>query len=109
MNKLIALGRIYKKGSPSDTKTGGKFLPFRLMDQKTENNNTFYFNCVAFDKTAELIDTYCDNGDLIFVWGSLAKRGKDNEFTLTVNEFYKANGKQNKESSNKDFEEEPIF
>lgn len=107
MNKIVVFGRIYKEGDPRGTKTGGKFIPFRLMDQTKENSKPFYFYCTAFDKTAELINNICENGDQIFAFGSLSQYSEDKSLRLTVYEFYKTSSKkQNEETINQDTEEE---
>lgn len=107
MNKVIVLGRIYKEGTPKETKNDGKFLGFRIMDQQKEKNKTFYFNCIAFDKQAELISTVCENGDQVFVFGKLSQQTKDKPLTLTVHEFYKVN--ESKQKTDEKVEEDFDF
>ena len=109
MNKLIVLGKIYKEGEPKETKTGGKFLGFRLMDQQKENSKSFYFKCTAFDKTAELIDSICENGDQIFAFGQLSQYSKDKPMNFTVFEFYKTHSKKHDTNDITQQQEEDIF
>ena len=84
MNKIIIMGNAYKKGELGESKNGIKYQNLRLMDKQRDKNNTFYFECIAFGKTAEFIDKYVDNGRQIVVLGEMKEDKKDKKFTVNI-------------------------
>lgn len=84
MNKIMILGNAYKRGELGESKNGIKYQNIRLMDKQRDKNNTFYFECIAFGKTAEFIDKYVENGKEVVVFGELKEDKKDKKFSVNV-------------------------
>jgi single-strand DNA-binding protein len=71
------------------TTNGVNVLSFTLAINKKvkEKDQVSYISCVSFNKTAEILNQYCDKGSLILVDGELQSRSyeKDNR-TIYVTE-----------------------
>jgi single-strand DNA-binding protein len=69
MNRIILTGRITKD---LEIKQAGEtnILNFSLAVYR-DKDNTDFFDCTAFNKTAELIVQYCKKGSKILVSGAL--------------------------------------
>lgn len=71
MNKFIALGNLGKSPEIKVSQNGTKIARFSLAVarrfKKDGENNTDWFNCVAFGKTAEFIEKYLHKGSKVVV------------------------------------------
>lgn len=81
MNLTILLGRLVKTPEIKTSASGVKILNFTLAVNKKvkEQDITSYINCVAFNKTAEIIAQYTEKGSKIIVEGELQSRSYDKD------------------------------
>lgn len=81
MNKVILIGRLTKDPEIRSTQTGKKVASFSIAidDGKDQNGQkqTQFFNCSAWDKTAEVLEMYAPKGSRIAVVGQLKNRSWD--------------------------------
>jgi single-strand DNA-binding protein len=88
-NNTVLVGRITKALEMKTTLNGVNVLSFTLAINKKvkEKDQVSYISCVSFNKTAEILNQYCDKGSLILVDGELQSRSyeKDNR-TIYVTE-----------------------
>lgn len=83
MNKVIELGRSVSDVELKQTSSGTSAVEFRIAVKRTYKNaegkyDSDFFNCVAFNKTAERISKYVKQGDLIAIEGKLQTRNYTN-------------------------------
>lgn len=109
MNKIIALGRIYKNGSIGTSRSGKTYVNFAILDTKKEKEDTIRFRCVAFDHIAQRINDWCENGDQVLVIGALENDKKTNSFTFVVSDFQRTGQKQDKSDADQEVEEKMPF
>ena len=108
MNFVILSGNICNDLEVKETSNGNKYLKFSLAvrNGKDKNGNelTEFVNCVAWNKSAELINQYSGKGCKIAINGKLhstqvEKDGKKVTYTdILVNEFEFLGGKNNASS-----------
>ena len=104
MNKIIIHGRLTKD---PEQKTYGdnKILCSFSIASNESKDHTDFFNCTAFNKTAELICQYFAKGKEILVYGKLQidnyeKEGeKKKAHKVIVNEFDFCGSKADNEST----------
>lgn len=96
MNKIVILGRIYKNGSLGTSKNGKNYIGFSILDTKKERIDTVKFRCVAFGSVAERIDSWCNDGDQVLIFGSIENDQKTNSFVVVVSEFQRTGQKTDK-------------
>ena len=70
MNQVILTGNITKEILTKDT-TKGKVANFTIANNRGEIAS--FFDCIAFDKRAETISTYCKKGDKVLIRGELTQ------------------------------------
>lgn len=70
MNKVILIGNLTKDIELQSTKTGKLVTQFSIGVRRDKEVSDFP-NCVAWGKTAELLEKYCHKGSKIAVEGSL--------------------------------------
>lgn len=88
MNKVILIGRLTKTPEERITTTGKLMSIFTLAC--SSGKETDFINCVAFDKTAELINKYCNKGDKVATegrWKTDSYKNKDGK-TVPTNTAY---------------------
>ena len=87
INKVILLGNITKEPEVKKSKSGKKYARFTIA--LNEKDKTTFVPCVAFEKTAELIENYFAQGSFIGVTGSLDIQKKDDKYytNIIVNEI----------------------
>ena len=83
MNKVIEIGRSVSDVELKQTSSGTSVVEFRIAVKRTYKNaegkyDSDFFNCVAFNKTAERIGKYVKQGDLIAIEGKLQTRNYTN-------------------------------
>jgi single-strand DNA-binding protein len=79
MNTITLVGRLAKDIELKATSTGKNYCGFTLaVDRKFKDANgqrqTDFFDCIAWNKTAEFLNTYAHKGDRIGASGSLQSR-----------------------------------
>ena len=75
-NQITLIGRITREPELRRSQSGIAVLNFSLVlnDKYLDKEETYYFNCVAFGKVAELIQQYSGKGKMIMVNGKLTNR-----------------------------------
>jgi single-strand DNA-binding protein len=81
MNISIILGRLTKTPEIKTSANGTKLLNFTLAVNKKykDQDQTSYINCVAFNKTAEIIANYTEKGSKVIVEGEIQTRSYDKD------------------------------
>lgn len=85
MNKVLLTGHITAAPNSFQTKTQKALATFSIAVKenfKSKIDNTYpthFFNCIAWNKTAEYITNYIKVGDLVSVEGSLKTRSYVNK------------------------------
>ena len=78
MNSINIIGRLTKEPELKTTANGNKVVSFCLaVDRRDKAKTTDWIDCVAWNKTAEILAQYCHKGKLISVSGSLQTRTYD--------------------------------
>lgn len=82
-NKIFLGGRLTADPELKTLQTGTVICNFTIavtrQFSKGENKDTDFFNCIAFGKTAELIQKYFVKGSSIFVTGSVQNRSYEKD------------------------------
>lgn len=76
MNKVFMIGYMNENPDHKETKSGKSMTRFKISVKKTgkpiEGQPKYnYFQCVAFDKTADYIYKYCNSQSRIAICGSI--------------------------------------
>jgi single-strand DNA-binding protein len=83
MNKVFLIGNITKDPEIKTTSTGKKVasLSLAVSDGKDANgqNVSQFFNLKAWEKTAEIIEKYCQKGHKIGIVGKITTRKWEKE------------------------------
>ena len=81
MNKIILLGNLTKEPEIRTTSTGLKTASFSLAindgKDKEGKDQVQYFNCSAFDKTAQIFEKFVRKGHKVMVVGRLKNESWD--------------------------------
>lgn len=83
INKAILIGRLTKDIELMQSKNGKKVVQFTLAVNRDKDNADF-INCVAWEKTAELMNQYLQKGALIGVEGTIRTRQYQDKTDRTV-------------------------
>jgi single-strand DNA-binding protein len=80
-NNTVLVGRITKALEMKTTTNGVNVLSFTLAINKKvkDKDQVSYISCVSFNKTAEILNQYCDKGSLILVDGELQSRSYEKD------------------------------
>ena len=83
MNKVIIIGRNTKDLELKQTTSGTSVVEFNVAVKRTfknanGENESDFFNCIAFSKLAETISRYVRKGDQVGVEGRLQTRNYTN-------------------------------
>lgn len=85
MNKVMLLGRLtavpeirYSQNA-EQTAIARFALAVNRRFKKEDSDNVDFINCVAFDKTAEIIEAYVKKGDMISIVGRLQVRSWEDD------------------------------
>jgi len=72
---LIILGNV-GKAEIRTTNNGTKVASFSVAvsERRKGEDQTTWFNCIAFDKTAEVVEKYVQKGSKVLVQGRIATR-----------------------------------
>lgn len=75
MNQINLIGRTTKTPELRKTQSGTSVTSFTLaVDRRDKEKNTDFISCVAWSKTAEIINDFVGKGQLIGVTGRLQIR-----------------------------------
>ena len=79
MNKILIIGRNTKAVELRQTPSGTSVVEFSVAVNRTFKNangerESDFFNCIAYNKTAELISKYVNKGDQVGIEGRLQTR-----------------------------------
>lgn len=76
MNSINIMGRLTKDPIIRTTRTGESVTPFVIAvdDGYGDNKKTYFFDCVAWQHTAEFISKYFTKGQQIALTGKLTRR-----------------------------------
>lgn len=82
MNKIVITGRATKDIELKQTTSGTSVATFSVAVKRSFKSNgeqeSDFFDCVAYSKTAELISKYVKKGDMIGIEGRLQTRNYTN-------------------------------
>ena len=84
MNKVIIIGRTTKDIELKQQSSGTAVAEFSIAVKRTfknanGENESDFFNCIAFSKLAETISRYVKKGDLVGIEGRLQTRNNTNK------------------------------
>lgn len=72
MNKVVLIGRITKDIELKKSQENKYYTRFNLaVPRPMTKDETDFINCVAFEKTAELMEKYLHKGDRIAIEGKI--------------------------------------
>lgn len=79
LNQIVLTGRLTKEPELRRTQSGTPVASFSLaVDRDFKNQSgekeTDFFNCVAWNKTGEFVNSYLEKGNLATVVGTLQNR-----------------------------------
>ena len=77
MNRTDLIGNLVREPELRTTQNGKYVCSFTLAVYR-DKEHTDFINCVAWNKSAELLHIYCKKGDKIGVSGSIQVRSYDN-------------------------------
>lgn len=118
MNKCNFIGRLTKDPELKSTNSGKKCLNFCLAVRRRVKGDqpvSDFIDCIAWEKTAEIIAQYCGKGSLLGVSGQLQTRTyekggeKRKAVELVVNEFDLIGGKSSSSETAVTVDEAPPF
>lgn len=83
LNKVFIIGRNTKDIELRQTTAGTSAIEFSVAVKRSFKNangeyESYFFNCVAFKNTAELISRYVGKGDMLAIVGRLQTRNYTN-------------------------------
>jgi single-strand DNA-binding protein len=116
-NLVVLTGRLTAEPDLKYTQSGKTVAKFSLAVGRIKKEETDFINCVAWEKTAELVGQYLGKGSKCLVYGSIRTGSYEKEgqkiktFDVWVNtvEFLDNNKKQIEEKpKNSDDEEFPF-
>ncbi len=117
MNKVIIIGNNTKDVELKQTSSGTAVVQFSIAVKRifktNGQNESDFFDCVAYNKTAELISQYVKKGDKVAIDGRLQTRNYTNKEgrKVYVTEIIVENVEflGGKKQENQDTIEPPIF
>lgn len=78
LNKVILTGRMVADPEPVQTAGSTSITKVRVaVDRKGREKETDFFDCTAFGKTAEFVETYLNKGRMVALVGQLRVRTYD--------------------------------
>lgn len=80
INTAIIVGRVTRDIELRSTQSGHPVASFTLaVDRGKKDDGADFINCVAWNKSAELISQYVHKGDMFGVTGSIRTRSYENK------------------------------
>lgn len=77
MNKVILIGNLTKDPEVKTTATGKTVANFTLAVSEGKDKPATFINCIAWEKTAEVIERYVKIGNKLAVEGKIQNRSWD--------------------------------
>lgn len=76
LNTISIMGRLTQTPALKYTQSNKPVLSFSIANEYGfgDNKETYFIDCVAWNKTAEFIANYFDRGDMIILSGTLKTR-----------------------------------
>lgn len=74
VNQVFLIGRLTRDVELRSTTTGKQVASFSLAVDKQTGEGADFFDCTAWEKTAELLNQYVGKGSKVHVQGSLQQR-----------------------------------
>lgn len=86
MNSINLIGRLTKDVELRHTQTGVPVATFTIAveDTYSQEKQAFFFNCVAWNQTAETLNKYVRKGDRVGVSGRLTQRAYENKDKVRI-------------------------
>lgn len=85
MNNIVLIGRLTKDPEIKVSNNDKEYCLFSLaVNRPHEKGTADFFNCIAFGKTAEVINQYCKKGKQIGIQGSIEFTKKDDKIYHSV-------------------------
>ena len=82
MNSCVLVGRITKDIEIRKTQSGKSVVQFTLaVNRRGKDAGADFINCVAWEKTADVLAQYCHKGDRIGIVGRISTRSYDDKIT----------------------------
>jgi single-strand DNA-binding protein len=120
MNKVSMIGRL--TDNPQQFVTNNNVQQAKITIATTDNKNrneSYFFPCVAWQTTANYINTYLKKGDLVFIDGHLTRRsflnkeGKQSSITEIIIDsinliLHKKNDENNEQQNSSSFKKNII-
>lgn len=78
INVAVIAGHLTKDVELSKTQNGNSVAKFTVA-VNGYNNTTDFINCVAWNKLADIVNMYCNKGDLVTVEGRISVRNYENQ------------------------------
>ena len=78
INVAVIAGHLTKDVELSKTQNGNSVAKFTVAVNGI-NDNTDFINCVAWNKLADIVNMYCNKGDLVTVEGRISVRNYENQ------------------------------
>lgn len=80
MNKVMLIGRLTKDPEIKATSTGKTVASFTLaVNRRKKEDPADFIQCKAFDKTAEVVQKYCQKGKQVCVLGRIQTGSYENK------------------------------
>lgn len=79
VNRVFLIGRLTKDVEVRTTTTGKNVGSFTLAVDKATGEGADFFDCVAWEKTADLLAQYTGKGSKVHVEGSMQQRSWDDK------------------------------
>ncbi len=73
MNEVIIIGRLTKDPAMKYTQNGTEIAEFVVAESRFGAEKTNFHRCVAFHRTATLIEQFCKKGNLVCVVGNISQ------------------------------------
>ena len=80
MNKVMLIGRLTREPEIKATSTGKTVASFTLaVNRRKKEDPADFIQCKAFDKTAEVVQKYCQKGKQVCVLGRIQTGSYENK------------------------------
>lgn len=82
INSCVIIGRATKDIEIRKTQSGKSVVQFSLaVNRRGKDAGADFINCVAWEKTADVLAQYCHKGDRIGIVGRISTRSYDDKIT----------------------------
>lgn len=71
VNKIVLIGRLTRNPESGVTNANIPYTRMTLAVDRVGTDTTDFIDCIAWRKTAELIDKFCSKGDRVGIMGNL--------------------------------------